>query len=159
MMMDCDQIENVSHFIDGELSKEEAVSFQAHLDACAICRQVQKDFLSLKQEIKAYNFNLDPFATQRVLNEIVRSRYPTLWRRRIAVPIPLMAGLLLALLTLCVWMVSHQLKTRPSPAVKTTIPVTHSKPEEAGFDLTRFDHGERASIVKIKKTEADSLDR
>jgi hypothetical protein len=157
--MDCDQIEKVSHFIDGELSKEEAVGFQAHLDACAICRQVQKDFLSLKQEIKAYNFNLNPFATRRVLGEIVHSWRPTLWRRRIAVPIPLMAGLLMTLLTLCAWMVSQRPKMRPSPEVKTTIPVTDRKPAEAGFDLTRFDHGERASIVKIKKTEADSLDR
>jgi len=148
--MDCEQMERVSQLIDGELTEEEAAAMRAHLAACQICSQGHADFMLLRQEIKAHDFRLKPFAKERGLRDIIATRNPPLWKKRIGIPVPLMAVLLIALVAVALWSVMR-LSRRPTGQEASVKRVTTDRHSQDVFNLSRFDHGDRVAIQKIKR--------
>lgn len=50
--MNCSLAEKVSMLIDGELSEPESLQVRAHIAGCAECRNLEKDFLFFREQIK-----------------------------------------------------------------------------------------------------------
>jgi|SRR5947209_757748 len=156
--MDCNWTEKVSQLLDEELSGDEALRVEEHLSACSVCSGAREDFLRVRREIKAYDFQLEPFANERALRDILASEKAPFWRRRIAVPVPAMATLLVLLLALGLWSASLRIR-RPAAEGARVNQTTeaNSQPEPGGaFDLSRFDHGERAAVIKIKREQSSN---
>jgi anti-sigma factor RsiW len=154
--MDCTFTEKVSLLIDGELNESEARQTERHLASCAVCRQAQEDFLRLRQKIQAYPLEPDLQAQQRAINHILKARRPSVWRRRIALPVPALALLALLFIALSVWAISLRL-SKPAPQ---TTRVQIVKPEDLPptpatvYDLSRFDKGERPVIYTSRRASA-----
>lgn len=76
------------------------------------------------------------------------------WRRRIALPLPAFALLLITVVALGIWITSLR---RNSPAQAeiqpTKVPAVPAPSPESvgGMDLTRFDRGERAAVYKVER--------
>jgi len=151
--MDCEQMERVSQLIDGELTDEEAATTSRHLAACQICSQAQADFLRLRHEIKVHDFKLEPFAKERVLRDVRASLNPPIWRRRISVPVPAIALLLIALVIIVLWSLMRFSRVPASQEVNVKRVSTDRHSQDV-FDLSRFDHGDRVAIRKIKRVAA-----
>src|SRR5881396_3543664 len=101
--MDCEWTEKVSALLDGELEEGEATGLREHLSACAICRQAEAEFLIMRREIKSYAIETLSATRQRTLHKILSSENVPLWRRRVALPVPALSLILLALVFLGVW--------------------------------------------------------
>lgn len=69
--MKCVWTQKVSLLIDGELDRAEAREVEQHLASCGDCREAQADFLSLRRQIADYQIDLDAFARQRALKNIL----------------------------------------------------------------------------------------
>jgi hypothetical protein len=69
--MKCVWTQKVSLLIDGELERADAREVEQHLDACGGCREAREDFLLLRRQIAAYQFDVDAFAKQRALKRIL----------------------------------------------------------------------------------------
>src|SRR5689334_5565652 len=111
--MSCDFTEKVSQLIDNELSEEEAKGMSLHLATCQACQSAHEDFLRLRGEIKAYIAAPDLVAQRRALGRIIASEKPALWKRRITLPAPAFALLLIAVISLGIWVAFLR---GPSPA-------------------------------------------
>ena len=148
--MDCHLMEMVSQLIDGELSPAEAATTRAHIAVCEACQRAQVDFQRLQREIKACDVQLETFATDRAMRNVFSALKVPFWKTRIAIPIPIMAVLLISFVALALWggfLRSHapatqKVNVRLAPAATT--------PQ---LDLSRFDHGERAAVMKVRQTE------
>lgn len=147
--MDCHWSQKVSQLIDEELSPEQAAETRIHLSECEDCHQAYDDFVQLQQELRGHDFQIDPFARERVLRKAFASHAPPFWRRKVALPVPVMALMLVAVVCLGLWLAFRRPQTPELPTVRT-IPAAKT-PQT--FDLTRFDHGKRATIEKVKQTE------
>ena len=148
--MDCPWSQKVSQLIDEELSPPEVAETTIHLSACEQCQQTHDDFLRLRNSLKAHDFQLAPFAKERAMSSVARSRSEPFWKRTIAVPVPVMVTMFIAIIALALW-VSFR---RPQTNGLYTVRIPADK--EIGsrtFDLSRFDHGERATIAKVKQAE------
>ncbi|HKC63159.1 MAG TPA: zf-HC2 domain-containing protein [Pyrinomonadaceae bacterium] len=161
--MDCDFTERISLLIDGELSESDATEARAHLATCAACQSAQKDFLLVREEIKSYATSPDFIAQRRALRQILGSKKPPLWKRRVALPAPVFALLLFALVSLGVWVAAMR-RTVPTaaeqkPAKVSPAPQNHAQDSQSGIDLARFDHGERAAIYKVKHTAEGDIEQ
>jgi hypothetical protein len=155
--MDCTFTENVSLFMDGELSADQAQQIQLHLSSCAICQQAQEEFLLLRQEIQDYQHKPDTSAQQRILHNIFESQRVPFWRKKIALPVPALALMLLLVVVLSLW--AAYLRTAKLPQVAATIlpaktPEIMSDSAKA-FDLSRFDKGERAVIYTARRSSTN----
>lgn len=146
--MSCKLTEKVSLLLDGELSADEAERLAQHISACTICSSAREDFLRLRRQIKAYEFTPDQAARQRALAQILKPAPLPLWRRRLAVPVPVFAVIVL-MVAVVAWAIFPLLAAKPSPAVlqpNDPAPASHRN-----FDLSRFDHGERAEIYTVPR--------
>jgi len=56
--MNCSFTENVSMMIDGELPESEAKKVRAHIAGCADCRDLEKDFLFFREQLKESSADL-----------------------------------------------------------------------------------------------------
>ena len=154
--MNCPWAEKIALLVDGELSPAEAASASAHLAGCSACRQAQEDFLLLRRELKSHELRPDAFAQQRALQKILAPTGVPVWQRRIAVPVPVMATLLVLLTALGLWLGSLR-AARPPESVSegrrlTPLAAPPTAPAApGGFDLTRFDRGERATLYKVER--------
>lgn len=163
--MDCHFTEKISLLIDGELSEEEAKEATAHLATCASCKRAQEDFLRVRNEIKTYAVAPDFNAQRRALRSILDSSKPPLWRRRVALPAPVFALLLLALVALGAWVASVRRNVKSAaeqkPAKVLTAPALQSTAQDSqgGLDLARFDHGGRATIYKVRHTSVGDVEQ
>jgi len=144
--MDCEWTERVSLMLDGELEPDESVMVEKHLNDCLICQAAQGEFLALRKQIKGYESRLDPFATSRALTSVLRRKQSSFWRYRIAVPVPALALIFVAVFILG----ALALRSRP-----TTVgtPITPSI-ITSDTDLAAYDRGGRATIQVIKRSEA-----
>lgn len=147
--MDCNFTQKVSQLMDRELSPDEAAATRMHLAACEQCQQTHDDFLRLRNELKAHDFQLAPFAKEHAMTKVVPSRSEPLWKRRIAVPVPVMVTMLIAIIALALWLSFR----RPQTNGLHTVRVPAKEPGNRTFDLSKFDHGERATIAKVKQAE------
>ena len=161
--MDCQFTEKISLLIDGELSEMEAKETRAHLATCDDCQRAQEDFLSLRGAIRAYAPTPNLAASQeRALRRILGSEKPVLWKRSVTLPTPVFALLLVALVALGIWGAFTQRATRAPagtdarPGRVLSAPATDSR---GGIDLARFDHGERALLYKVRRTNPGDVEQ
>jgi anti-sigma factor RsiW len=152
--MNCDLSEKVSMLIDGELPASEADQMTKHIIDCAICRQVERDFRGLRHQIKSDEFEPDPIAQRQMLWKVLASQESLLWRRTIALPAPVFALIVVALLALIVWsVISDRLARETDHRVSKAPVLSPSKSETGSIDLSRFDRGERAILYKEHRPE------
>ena len=152
--MSCQFTETVSLLIDGALSNQEAAQTRSHMTACPECRLALEDFLGVREALKASPSPVDDVMHRRALNRILASGRTRLWNRRISVPAPALAGLLITLIAFGVWFVA----TLSRPATQVTFNQPSSvlnsggRPStDIGLELSRLDHGGRVVIIKAPK--------
>jgi hypothetical protein len=155
--MDCKFTENVSLLIDGELSSDQARQVQSHLLSCAICQQAQEDFLLLRQEIQDYQRESDVSLQRQVLRNILGTERVPFWRRKIALPVPALALMLLLFVALSLWVIYLRNSKSPQPTAKShpAKPPENGAASASAFDLSRFDKGERAVIYTTRRTSTN----
>jgi anti-sigma factor RsiW len=139
--------------MDGELSEEESGPLVEHIAACPVCRQAREDFIALRRQIRSYEIRRDPAAERKAFRKILGAESDPIWRRRIAVPAPAFALLVLAVVALASWSVVAGLRSARSPLGPPGIardgPPAASHPE--AIDFSRYDRGERAVIYKTRR--------
>ncbi|HVG35606.1 MAG TPA: zf-HC2 domain-containing protein [Pyrinomonadaceae bacterium] len=158
--MDCEFTEKVSLLLDAELEPGEALRVKEHIVVCPACQQAQSDFLRLRREIKAYDFQPRPFAQAGMLARILNSEKLPLWRRSVSMPVPLMTLLLAIIVGLGVWSLALRRASRLAQSKGATekakpvkvLPSQAEVVEGSGSDFSRYDHGERAAIYKVRRT-------
>ena len=153
-MEHCDFAQMVSEFIDEELSKEDAELVKDHIISCSICAQALKSFLSSRNDIRSYEFFVSEGVQVRVLQKILgRPKPGLLWRKRIAIPVPVAMTFALVMIVLVLFRF-HDFKKPMESSNLAEMPLVRSRLNKdtlAGFDLARFDHGERAVIYKEQR--------
>jgi anti-sigma factor RsiW len=164
--MKCEFTEQVSALLDGELEVQEAQSLREHLLACEACHQAERDFLLLRRELQSYRSRAPQGEPERhALARLPGAEHVPFWKRRIALPAPALASLILAVLALGVWMIAARRPKESMPApvareekrtVTTRAPAT---PAEGEVDLARFDSGGRAVIYKVLLDNAGNKSR
>jgi predicted anti-sigma-YlaC factor YlaD len=152
--MSCDFTDKVSLLIDGELAPAEAERMRRHLTGCRVCRQVEQDFLRLRHQIGSYEFETDPIAQRQTLWKVLASQSVPLWRRKIALPAPVFALVVVAWMALGMWFVLARTTSSTPVGGGRVGPVPASANNDPGeMDLSRFDRGERAMIYKERRSE------
>ena len=155
--MNCEFSEKVSLLIDRELSPSEAEQMIRHLTGCRVCQQLEQDFLGVRNQIKSYEFETDSIAQKQTLWKVLASQSVPLWRRKIALPAPVFALVVVALLAFGAWSVFVRnilQQTREPDQRVSKVPVEATSNTESGaMDLSRFDHGDRAIIYKERRPE------
>jgi anti-sigma factor RsiW len=161
--MNCDFTEKDSRLIDDELSEEEAKGVSLHLATCEACQRAHEDFLRLRGEIKAYIAAPDLVAQRQALRQIIASEKTALWKRRITLPAPAFALLLVAIISLGIWIAFLR---QPAPARTEnpservlTVPAPVHKDSRGALDLARFDSGGRATIYKERRTNQGGVEQ
>ena len=152
--MECDVTTKVSQLMDGELTAEVAKQVKQHLFACAVCRQAHQEFVRLREQLRAYEKESSDYERQRVLRSILTAKPAPVWRRRITVPAPAFAVLLLLLFGLAAWVATTRLRQSPQPGQPAGGAFVTPGPEQVsqtGIDFARFDTGERAVIYKTRR--------
>ena len=153
--MSCNLTEKVSLLLDGELAADEAERLEPHVTACPVCRTAREDFVRLRRQIKAYEYTPNTEARRRALAHILAPPPVPLWRRRLALPVPVFAviGLMIAV---AVWAILPRRTVQPSPAPLVLQPndAATAHAAQSRFDLSRFDHGERAEIYTVPRAAA-----
>lgn len=158
--MDCEFTEKVSLLLDAELAPLDALRVKEHISVCPACRQAQSDFLRLRREIKAYDFQPKPFAKAGTLARILHSEKPPLWRRRVSMPLPLIVLLFTIVVGLGVW--AATLRRAASLALREGAPEKAKLAREEtslqaaatdfkGVNFSGYYQGERAAIYKERR--------
>jgi anti-sigma factor RsiW len=155
--MNCGFSEKVSLLVDRELLPTEAEQMRKHLTGCPGCRQLEQDFLGLRHQLNSYEFETDPIAQKQTLWKVLASQSVPLWRRKITLPAPVFALVVLALLAFGAWSVflrnAYQ-QTRELDKRVSGVPVEpKANMEPSAIDLSRFDRGERAILYKERLSE------
>ena len=158
--MDCEWTEKVSALVDEELNEQEAESLREHINACAICKEAEDEFLLLRREIKSYAVTESLGARNATLKQMLGSENVPLWKKRVALPVPALVLLLLALISAGIWMGGTRLQSNRTPVAslrEERKPVVQPAPataSEKGIDMARFDHGGRAVIYKVRRVDS-----
>jgi len=156
--MNCEFSEKVSLLIDRELSPSDAEQMRKHLTGCRVCQQLEQDFLGLRHQIKSHEFDTNPIAQKQTLWKVLASQSVPLWRRKIALPAPVFALVVVALLAFAAWSVfvrtALQQTGEPDRRASNVKPVEETSNTESGaMDLSRFDHGGRAILYTERRSE------
>jgi anti-sigma factor RsiW len=154
--MECNFTETISLLIDGALSIRETAQARNHITSCPECRRAMDEFLGLRETLKAYTLPGDDLSQRRVLNTIFSSERIRLWARRVSVPAPVIALILISFIALGTWSITARVWKAPSTPIATpsaTQAGAADRPStQIGIELSRLDHGGRAVIVKAPKT-------
>ena len=145
--MECRFVEQVSLYVDGELDAAKRSRVETHLGSCEACRRARDEFLAVRGRVAGLDAPLDRVAQQRALRDILAHPAAPFWRRRIAVPFPVAASVVVALVAavVAIGMLGSRAPEGPPAA-----PLTTSAP--AGIDLSRFDRGGRPAVV-VRRVE------
>lgn len=159
--MNCNFTEKISLLIDGELSREEVGLVEKHLAGCLICRQAQEDFLRLRQQIASYDFAHESFAGRQALHSIVAAQNIPVWKRRLSIPAPVFALLVMALVAVAAWAVSMRAARKPGPGLAVQPATSAPAPggveaAQGGIDFSRYDNGARAIIYTVRRASESS---
>lgn len=176
--MDCKEFrELLDRYFDRELSAQATLSAHAHLEGCATCSRAEQQLVLLRRAVKRVVSEREPpFELVRNIRKLTQpagrwlipllpmepltriegaGKEISFWHKKIAVPTPAFALLLIAVLALGAWV----LVTRPaSPTaarlngVNKMVPGSAASAPPSGFDLTQFDRGERPAIYKVRLT-------
>jgi anti-sigma factor RsiW len=170
--VDCKEFREVLDlYVDDELSPDAASVARLHLAECAACRVAEREMLRLRGALKlaiskhepppelvsAVRDTYRPWWRERLRDTGARrvSRHARqFWRRQVALPAPVFALLVVALVGFGI--ISLRLRSaQPQPPAARSAPAraTHaaSAPTEASFDFARFDQGGRASLYKERR--------
>lgn len=150
--MNCEWHDRVSALIDGELSAAAAAETRAHIAHCPQCSDAEREFLRLRDEIKAYQRDPDPVTMKRALNTILVSGHRPLWRREVALPLPAIA--LITLLAFAGGALSIRYLTPAAPVPEEARPAAPRIKDAGGeppTELLRYDGGARAAILVRKR--------
>ncbi|PYS92952.1 MAG: hypothetical protein DMF64_06740 [Acidobacteria bacterium] len=158
--MDCKEFrESLDFYADGELAPEAEAAARLHLNECAACRRAEAELLRLRRALKrtVAQHQPPPELVRRVEALIGAHRPHRLWQRRISLPAPVFALLLVA--TLLVGLGVASLRRAPPGKQSASVQPEQKPPAPApapqgNLDLARFDHGERATIYKVRRTQA-----
>lgn len=152
--MSCDFTERVSLLIDGELASSEAEQMKRHLTECLVCHQMEQDFLGLRDQIQSCELETEPLVQRQTLRNVLASQKVPLWQRRIALPAPVFALVVVTVLALGTWSLFIRGLRSPAPDVRVRNgPAQTSQPEQGGVDLSHYDRGERAVIYKVRRSQ------
>ena len=132
--------EQISLYIDGELSVADRARLEAPLATCEACRRTRDAFAAVGERVRTGAAPADRLAARRALREILATRPEPLWRRRVAVPAPALAALVMALAVTVVLLVASRREPAPPPAAPAPAAVA------TGLDPARFDRGNRLEI-------------
>ncbi len=149
--MNCDFAEKVSMLIDGELPATEIESVRAHLEHCAECRSLKRDFLFFREQIKTSVS--EKFAGEQVeISPVPIKKQTRIWSGWVSLPAPALALFVFALICLGAWFAISRfsrtsIDTASHTQVKNTAPKTAKAPTEVS--LTRYDTGGRAEIYVV----------
>jgi anti-sigma factor RsiW len=152
--MSCDFTERVSLLIDAELTPADTEQVRNHLSECPICQRAERDFTRLRHQIRSHEFESDPVAQRQTLWRILASQDIPLWHKKVALPAPVFAFVVVVLFALGAWLVySRSGSTRPPTIERTGEPGARG-PIEGGVDVSRFDQGQRAVIYKVRRAQS-----
>ena len=168
--MDCEFSERVSLLIDGEMSDEESEQVREHVKGCAVCRQAEQEFLHVRQQIRSYRSKTDSYSAARALIEITGRKTTRWWEKKIALPAPAFALMVLVMLALLSWslfvrpvatgpVATGPGTTGPGALDRATRLPVGEQPAAGEQDFSRYDHGERAVIYKARRTPAGNLEQ
>lgn len=167
----CYDDKTISAYVDGELEEPLHTQVKDHIEGCGRCRKVVAEYSALQELFTATRSQTSETALDtrqrkaRVWQEIQhhtrRDRVQDFWHRRVPVPMPLAAGVLVAMIALVLTLVFYPLPTGqqsvPLALQDDTIPEVpseyvspaHSMPEIE--QLVRFLSDQGAAIeVKIQ---------
>lgn len=158
--MDCEFLERVSLLIDGEISGEESEQVREHITGCAVCRQAEQEFLHVRQQIRSYKSKADSYSAGRALREITGGKIIRWWEKKIALPAPAFALMVLVMLALLSWsLIVRPAATGPGAVDRARRLPVSDQPDAGQQDFSRYDHGERAVIYKARRTPAGNLEQ
>jgi len=150
--MDCEFLERVSTFVDGEMSREESERVREHIAACAVCRRAEQEFLLVRQQIRSYETAPGAYNRARALGKITE-RW---WEKKIALPVPVFALAVLLVLAFVSWSLFARPSVTAPPQIKSLAKET---PVDGQPSFLDFDHGERAVIYKARRTGSGNLEQ
>ena len=176
--MDCKEFREILDlYADHELSPDASTEARIHLKECPSCRRAERELLRLRRALKLTVAQHQPppdlvNAVRRIAQPrwrrllgignqaadagtVVQSDRP-LWRENIRLPIPVFVLLLVAIVTFGIF--SARLRMTGAPQSSAGVqskavaikPVEQRSPVEAA-DVSRFDHGGRASLYKEQR--------
>jgi anti-sigma factor RsiW len=156
--MDCKEFrESLDFYADGELAPEAETAARLHLNECAACRRAEAELLRLRRALKhtVVQHQPPPELVRRV-EALTSSRWQRrLWQMRVSVPAPVFALLLVAALLVGLGVASLRRATPNKQSAGAQPEQKLPAPAPQGqLDLARFDHGERATIYKMRRTQA-----
>ncbi len=152
--MSCEFSDRVSLLIDGELTPAATEQVREHLTACRVCSQMAQDFLGVRDQIRSFDPQTDPFSQERALRNVLAPTQVPVWQRRIALPAPVFVLVVVVALALCTWVLFVRGQRSPAPDVRAAdVPAQTRQPEQGAVDFSRFDRGERAVIYKVRRTQ------
>lgn len=141
--MKCEFSEKVSMLIDGELSEADSKEVKTHINECEDCRNLEKDFLFFRQQIKGS-------LNDEIENEqFVYKEKKSFFDMKISIPAPVFSLLILLLVGGIVWfflLSANQDVNAEKNQDKITFPIISSKDETS---LARYDKGGKAEIYVI----------
>ena len=188
--MDCKEFrESLDLYVDHELSGDGMAVAEQHVRECGPCRHVERDLrrlrVALKTEVNRHE--LPPDLIHRVrsqfqpswraalgmrpsqaaldsTDQVLHARsFALLWKKRVSLPAPIFAALLVVTLAVVSWSVFHRtngqvMDPKPGP-IRARLTSQPGDGRQREIDLSRFDRGDRAAIVKIRHTEEAPYER
>jgi predicted anti-sigma-YlaC factor YlaD len=160
--MDCKEFrESLDLYADGELAPEAEATARVHLHECAACRRAEAELLRLRRALKRTVAQQEPPPELvRRVAALTNPRWRLLWQRHVSLPAPVFALLLLLIVALLVGTVGATLRQQSKSKQSAVAPpvaqqIAPANQPQSGLDLARFDHGARATIYKIRRTQTD----
>ena len=168
--MDCKEFREVLDlYVDGELTSEASTEASFHLKECARCRKAEREILRLRNAMKsAVSKHKPPPELVNAVRRISKSSWPTvrgvgserqtsigrlLWSEKVALPAPVLALILLAVVGLAI--VTGYLTTRatePTVALREASQTQIRKLSiQDPMDVSRFDKGDRAILYTVRR--------
>jgi hypothetical protein len=168
--VDCKEFREVLDlYVDEELSPDAMTAARLHLAECASCRAAERELLRLKRALKiVVSKHQPPPELLGAVRDIYQPWWRKLlrgagasgeatsarpfWRRKVVLPAPVFASLLLAFVAFGLWLARLQTSRPPQPAARSA-PTKPPAPQQtdAAFDFGRFDQGGRASLYKERR--------
>ena len=171
--MDCKEFREILDlYLDGELSSDASVKARLHVTECSRCSRAERELLKLRSALKHVFSQYQPppdlaSAVHRISQPRWRKVFDIadridmsgdgkfarwLWGTKVRLPVPIFVLLLIALVSLGVLTARFRISSIPSHQVGMVISKSDGERTSGQLaDLSRFDHGGRASLYKVTR--------
>jgi len=95
MKADCPELISVSMYVDGELPDQERSALLHHIENCSVCKEELETLNGLRATLG--QMATDDAVKQRIFDSLVPVQSAGMLRRRISIPLPAAAAVLIAL--------------------------------------------------------------